>query len=69
MYTEIAYDTREYDSVAENGFVSTADRPLSTFAADRDTASYSNVRSYIESGCLPTGRSGENRRDAELFYL
>lgn len=30
MYTEIAYDTREYDSVAENGFVSTSDRPLST---------------------------------------
>jgi hypothetical protein len=28
MYTEIAYDTREYDSVAENGFVSTADSYL-----------------------------------------
>ena len=53
MYTEIAYDTREYDSMTENGFVSTVDRPLSTFAADRDTASYSNVRSYIESGSLP----------------
>ena len=41
MYTEVAYDTREYDSMTENGFVSTVDRPLSTFAADRDTASYS----------------------------
>ncbi len=47
------YDTREYDSMSENGFVSVADRPLSTFAADRDTASYSNVRAYIESGILP----------------
>lgn len=47
------YDTREYDSMSENGFVSVADRPLSTFAADRDTASYSNVRAYIESGSLP----------------
>lgn len=47
------YDTREYDSMSENEFVSVADRPLSTFAADRDTASYSNVRAYIESGILP----------------
>lgn len=47
------YDTREYDSMRENGFVSVADRPLSTFAADRDTASYSNVRAYIESGIMP----------------
>lgn len=47
------YDTREYDSMRENGFVSVADRPLSTFAADRDTASYSNVRAYIESGIIP----------------
>ena len=47
------YDTREYDSMSENGFVSVADRPLFTFAADRDTASYSNVRAYIESGIMP----------------
>ncbi len=47
------YDTREYDSMSENEFVSVADRPLSTFAADRDTASYSNVRAYIESGIMP----------------
>lgn len=50
---ETYYDTREYDSMRENGFVSVADRPLSTFAADRDTASYSNVRAYIESGIIP----------------
>lgn len=49
----VYYDTREYDSMSENGFVSVADRPLSTFAADRDTASYSNVRAYIESGIMP----------------
>ncbi|MCQ5134284.1 VWA domain-containing protein, partial [Coprococcus eutactus] len=46
MYSEVAYDTREYESMTENGVVSTVDRPLSTIAADRDTASYSNVRSY-----------------------
>lgn len=67
MYTEIAYDTREYDSMTENGFVSTADRPLSTFAADRDTASYSNVRAYIEAGCLPP--DGAVRIEEMLNYF
>ena len=67
MYTEVAYDTREYDSMTENGFVSTVDRPLSTFAADRDTASYSNVRSYIESGSLPP--DGAVRIEEMLNYF
>ncbi len=67
MYTGITYDTREYDSMTENGFVSTADRPLSTFAADRDTASYSNVRSYIDSGSLPP--DGAVRIEEMLNYF
>ncbi len=67
MYSEVAYDTREYDSMTENGFVSTVDRPLSTFAADRDTASYSNVRSYIESGSLPP--DGAVRIEEMLNYF
>lgn len=67
MHTDIAYDTREYDSMTENGFVSTADRPLSTFAADRDTASYSNVRAYIETGCLPP--DGAVRIEEMLNYF
>lgn len=49
-YTVEDYDTREYDYVGENQFVSVADAPLSTFAADVDTASYSNIRGYIEAG-------------------
>lgn len=49
-YTAEDYDTREYDYVGENQFVSVADAPLSTFAADVDTASYSNIRGYIEAG-------------------
>ena len=61
MYTEVAYDTREYDSMTENGFVSTVDRPLSTFAADRDTAS------YIESGSLPP--DGAVRIEEMLNYF
>lgn len=43
------YDTREYSYEQENKFVSTQDRSVSTFAADVDTASYSNIRGYINS--------------------
>ena len=67
LYSEPHYDTREYDSIKENGFVSTADRPLSTFAADRDTASYSNVRAYIEAGTLPP--DGAVRIEEMLNYF
>ena len=52
-YGESGYDTREYDYQEEHRFVSTKDSPLSTFVADCDTASYSNIRSYIEEGTLP----------------
>ena len=52
-YGESGYDTREYDYQEEHRFVSAKDFPLSTFAADCDTASYSNIRSYIEEGTLP----------------
>lgn len=52
-YGKSGYDTREYDYQEEHRFVSTKDSPLSTFAADCDTASYSNIRSYIEEGTLP----------------
>ena len=52
-YGESGYDTREYDYQEEHRFVSTKDFPLSTFAADCDTASYSNIRNYIEEGTLP----------------
>lgn len=43
-------DTREYKHVDENAFVYTSEDNLSTWAADVDTASYSNIRSYIYSG-------------------
>lgn len=44
------FDTREYTDYEENRFMSVAASPFSTFAADTDTASYSNIRSYIEMG-------------------
>jgi Ca-activated chloride channel family protein len=44
------FNTNEYDYYEENSWLSTKTSPLSTFAADVDTASYSNIRSYINSG-------------------
>lgn len=43
-------NTEEYNAIEENGFVSVALSPLSTFSADVDTASYSNLRRMIEDG-------------------
>jgi Ca-activated chloride channel family protein len=45
--------TEEYDVASEERFQSPFDRPLSTFSIDVDTASYSNVRSFLESGVMP----------------
>ena len=43
-------NTEEYRQWEEQGFQSVMDAPLSTFAADVDTASYSNLRRLINSG-------------------
>ncbi len=43
----------EYGQYAENDFESPEDDPFSTFSIDVDTASYSNVRRYLEDGMLP----------------
>ena len=42
-----------YKSVVENQFFATISQPLSTFSIDVDTASYSNIRRYINGGQLP----------------
>ena len=44
------YNTEEYNAVEESGFIATATRPLSTFGADVDTASYANLRRLITEG-------------------
>jgi Ca-activated chloride channel family protein len=43
----------QYAHVPENDFVTPEAQPLSTFGIDVDTASYSNVRRFVESGQLP----------------
>lgn len=44
------WNTEEYSALEEPGFKSVANDPLSTFSADVDTASYSNIRRMIEEG-------------------
>ena len=44
MYDNYDFNTEEYKPVKENGFVSVATQPFSTFGADVDTASYSSLR-------------------------
>ncbi len=52
-YEQPEFDTEEYNSITENRYLSAAVNPLSTFSADVDTASYSNVRRYIDDRTLP----------------
>ena len=48
--TDIAWNTREYTTFAENGFQSVFTSPLSTFAADVDTASWTQIRQMLLQG-------------------
>ena len=46
----LSHNTEEYNYIAENAFLAVANAPLSTFAADVDTASYANIRRKILEG-------------------
>ncbi len=46
-------DRDSYRAYTENPFLSVQDRPKSTFSIDVDTASYSNVRRFLNEGRLP----------------
>lgn len=48
-----AWNTESYGRVDENPFQAVAQEPLSTFGIDVDTASYSNVRRFLQGGSLP----------------
>jgi Ca-activated chloride channel homolog len=47
------FNTASYDHIGENPFLEAKTNPLSTFSIDVDTASYSNVRRFINEGSLP----------------
>jgi Ca-activated chloride channel family protein len=47
-------NTESYDRITDNSFLTVAQNPLSTFSIDVDTASYSNIRRFInEQSQLP----------------
>ena len=47
------FNTEAYDKIDDNQWTAVAARPLSTFSIDVDTASYSNVRRFLNQGQLP----------------
>lgn len=47
------WNTEDYDAITPNIFHSPLTDPLSTFSIDVDTATYSNVRRFLNSGELP----------------
>lgn len=47
------FNTEAYAARTENPFLDALENPLSTFSIDVDTASYSNVRRFLESGRRP----------------
>ncbi len=50
----VNFNTEEYKSLTENGFTATTVSPLSTFGADVDTATYTNVRRFLlQQNILP----------------
>lgn len=47
------FNTENYDRIYENEFLSSVENPLSTFSIDVDTASYSNVRRFLNNNQMP----------------
>ncbi len=47
------FNRESYNALNENPFITTSNDPLSTFSIDVDTASYANVRRFLNSGQLP----------------
>ncbi|WP_319587372.1 VWA domain-containing protein [uncultured Desulfobulbus sp.] len=47
------WNRESYNANQENGFINAGRDPLSTFSIDVDTASYANVRRFVNGGNLP----------------
>jgi len=61
------FDTEAYDAIPENVFLAAKDNPLSTFSIDVDTASYANVRRFLQSDQVPP--PGAIRTEELLNYF
>ena len=49
----LQFNTEQYSRIYENEFLEAAQNPLSTFSIDVDTASYSNVRRFLNNNQMP----------------
>lgn len=55
--TDQGINNESYDKIQNKGFTFVKDQPLSTFSIDVDTASYSNMRRFLNQGSLPPADS------------
>ena len=65
--TPSEFNTEAYAVVRENEFVTAKDNPLSTFSIDVDTASYSNVRRFLDDEIRPP--AGAIRTEELINYF
>lgn len=65
--TPSEFNTEAYAAVRENEFVTAKDNPLSTFSIDVDTASYSNVRRFLDDEMRPP--AGAIRTEELINYF
>ena len=69
IYRTRDFNTEAYDQIDENRFHRVTDDPLSTFSIDVDTASYSNVRRFLNAGHAAARRRGAHRGAGQLLPL
>ncbi|MBW8190478.1 VWA domain-containing protein [Neiella marina] len=50
---DVGRNNEIYQHLVDNGVLRVSEQPVSTFSADVDTASYANVRRWLEQGQLP----------------
>ena len=62
-------NTEAYDKLDENPFRNVSADPLSTFSIDVDTASYANMRRFLNDGPAAAGGCRADRGDGQLFPL
>lgn len=66
------FNTSEYEGVEESNFLSTRTNPLSTFSADVDTASYTNIRAILRenvSGIIPTNDEDSSWVESYSYHV
>jgi Ca-activated chloride channel family protein len=63
------FNTESYARIDEGRYKRTLDEPLSTFSIDVDTASYSNVRRFLDKGQLPPADAVRTEELINYFHF